>query len=290
MEYSNSPTPEGINTSKDHPLKDLAKMLAVVVLGLVALFWLLGLLANYLAPRVPFEYEKELLGDSVPENAITEGPVPAYLQSLADRLVAQMDLPDGMSINTFYVEDPEVNAAASFGGNLQVNSGLLAAMPDENSLAMVLGHEIAHVKLRHPMRSLGRMAVFAATAAVLTGSTGNTLGDVVISSTSGLTGITYTRQQEKAADALGLQAMVGVYGHVGGALELFDILLAVEKKQLGLRFNFLNDHPLSERRTQAIIDQAREHHWPLTGPLTPMPESIIDAAKAAEAKATEAKP
>jgi predicted Zn-dependent protease len=284
MEYSNSPTPEGINTSRENPLKDLVKMLTVVVLGLALLFWLLGLLANYLAPRIPFEYEHQLFGDSVPENAITEGPVPAYLQSLTDRLVAQMDLPEGMSINTYYVEDPEVNAGAVLGGGLQVNSGLLAAMPDENALAMVIGHEIAHVKLRHAMRSLGRMAVFAATAAVLTGYAGNTLGDMVVSSTSGLTGITYTRQQEKAADALGLQAMVGVYGHIGGALELFDILLAVEKKHLGPRFNFLNDHPLSERRTQAMIDQAREQHWPLKGTLTPMPAFIVDAAKAAEAK------
>jgi len=284
MEYSNAPTPEGINTSKDHPLKDLAKMLTVVVVGLGLLFWLLGLLADYLAPRVPFEYEQQLFGDAVPDNAITEGPVPAYLQSLTDRLAARMDLPEGMSIKTYYVEDPVVNAGATLGGGLQVNSGLLAVMPDENALAMVIGHEVAHVKLRHPMRSLGRAAVLAATAAVLTGSTGNTLGNVVVSSAGGLTGIAYTRQQEKAADALGLQAMVGVYGHVAGALELFDILLAEEKKQLGPRINFLGDHPLSERRTQAMLDQARERHWPLKGTLTPLPDFIIDAAKAEGAK------
>ena len=288
MEYSNQTLPEGINTSKDNPIKELLKLLAVVVVALAALFWLLGLLADWLAPQIPFEYEQQLFGEMVPDNAITDGPVPAYLQSLTDHLVVQMDMPEGMSIKTFYVEDPVVNATAGLGGGLQINSGLLARMPDENALAMVIGHEIAHVKLRHPMRSLGRAAVLAATVAVLSGSTGNSLGDVVISSAGGLTGITYTRQQEKTADALGLQAMVGVYGHAGGALELFDILLAVEKKYGGPRVNFLSDHPISEKRTEAMIELARERHWALKGRVTPLPDFVAAKAKAGTT-ATETK-
>lgn len=273
MEYSNSPVPEGINTSNTHPLKDLLQMLTVVVIGLVALFWVLGLAADYLVLKIPFEYEQRLGESLVLDDEVLDGPIPGYLQALADRLVAEMDLPDGMSIHTHYIDKPEVNAGATLGGQLLIYRGLLERMPSENALAMVIGHEIGHVQLRHPLRSLGRGVVLAVAAAALTGASGNSLGSLVVDETGSFTSLSFSRDQEEAADALGLRALVGVYGHGSGSRELFQVLQQEEEKaSLGIpEVEFLRTHPLSEERIEAMSRLAAAHHWSLDAEQTPLP-------------------
>lgn len=278
MEYSNHPVPEGINTSKTHPLTDLVQMLTVVAIGLVALFWVLGLAADYLVLKVPFEYEQGLGEALVRNDDVVDGPIPAYLQALADRLVAEMDLPDGMSIHTHYIDDPKVNAGATLGGQLLIYRGLLEQMPSENALAMVIAHEIGHVKLRHPLRSLGRGVVLAVAAAALSGASGNSLGGLVVDEAGSLTSLSFSREQEEAADALGLQALVAVYGHGAGSRELFQVLLREEEKaSLGIpRVDFLRTHPLSEERIEAMTQLAAERGWSLDAEHTPLPGFVGD--------------
>ncbi len=47
------------------------------------------------------------------------------------------------------IDSPQVNAFALPGGYIFVYSGLLKALRDESQLAAILGHEVAHVDLRH---------------------------------------------------------------------------------------------------------------------------------------------
>lgn len=55
-------------------------------------------------------------------------------------------------------------------------------MPNENALAMVLGHEIGHVKARDPISALGGSAMLSVTMALLSGqgeALGASLGQLV---------------------------------------------------------------------------------------------------------------
>ncbi len=61
-----------------------------------------------------------------------------------------------MAVTAHYVTDDTINAFATLGGHLMVYQGLMRRMPGENALANVIGHEIGHVKLRHPVSSMGR--------------------------------------------------------------------------------------------------------------------------------------
>jgi hypothetical protein len=54
----------------------------------------------------------------------------------------------------FAVEDAHINAAALPDGTILVNSGLLASVQDEASLAFVLSHEISHVLQAHHWRQV----------------------------------------------------------------------------------------------------------------------------------------
>ncbi|VEN74839.1 conserved exported hypothetical protein [Candidatus Desulfarcum epimagneticum] len=57
----------------------------------------------------------------------------------------------------FYViKENSYNAFAMPAGHIFINSGLIAAMENENELAGILSHEIAHVQLRHISQSIER--------------------------------------------------------------------------------------------------------------------------------------
>ena len=76
-----------------------------------------------------------------------------YIKSLGQRLVSNSDAP-ALPFKFFMVPDPRVNAFAAPGGFIGVNAGLLLTSQQEDELASVLAHEIAHVTQRHLLRSL----------------------------------------------------------------------------------------------------------------------------------------
>ena len=259
-------------------MRELLQLLLVVAAGLGLLFVLLGVSADWLAAKIPFEYEQQLAEHYPPGD--TDGPEAAqrqaYLQALADRLAAHMDLPEGMVITVHYLDDDTVNAGATLGGHVLMYRGLVDRMPHENALAMVLAHEIAHIKLRHPMRSLGRGMVLAVAIAALTGASGNSLGTSIVGEAGMLTALDFSRDQEAAADAEGLAAVAALYGHASGSADLFKVLLEEERDAplAASQMSFLRSHPLSEDRIAAMRQQAQQHHWSLDQPTTPLPDFI----------------
>lgn len=71
----------------------------------------------------------------------------ARVEALTRRIVLASDRPD-LVFNVIVTGSAEVNAAALPGGFLLIHEGIVAALP-EDELAFVIGHEIAHVLLRH---------------------------------------------------------------------------------------------------------------------------------------------
>jgi hypothetical protein len=51
---------EGINASHEHPLKEFAWLVASIAAALIAFVTLLAYTAQWLAPLIPFEYERRL--------------------------------------------------------------------------------------------------------------------------------------------------------------------------------------------------------------------------------------
>ena len=164
---------------------------------------MLALLAERLAARVPFEMEQALaaqFSDRLPP----PNDISRYLQGLADRMTAADPLPPGMKITVHFVDEPTVNAFATLGGHVVVYRGLLEAMPNENALAMVLAHEIAHVRLRHPATSMGRGVAVSLGLSVVSAGLGDGLAPQALGSAGLLTELNFSREQELEADAAGL--------------------------------------------------------------------------------------
>jgi beta-barrel assembly-enhancing protease len=249
MKYSNPKIPEGINTSKQHPLKEFLLLTGGVV-GLIAIAVLvLGLFADRLAHHIPFKLEQkiaanELLGDSEP------GPMQDYLESLVLKIVSAQELPPDMPITVHYLDEDTVNAFATLGGHIYMYRGLLEKLPNENTLVMVLAHEIAHIKHRHPIRSLGRGITIGLALSMVNSSLGDMMVDKIVGNTGMLTALTFTRDQERQSDETALDTLMSIYGNLSGADQLFGVLQEAEGS---VKIpEFFSTHPVSENRIQRI--------------------------------------
>lgn len=213
--------------------------------------------------------------DMLVENEVIEGdPVlQAYVRELASELDDQLGSDRELELRVFVVQGDMVNAFATLGGYIFVFDGLIEAVEDENSLAMVLGHEIAHVHHRDPLLGTGRAMLIQLALSTFSGNgldpnTVNVGSDVVLNQ--------YSREQELAADELALQLVQGRYAHVGGATRLFEI---IRDDAEDLQFaEFLSTHPATDARIERIEALTAENGWPVDEP-TPYPDAVRDALR-----------
>lgn len=273
--YTNPQPPEGINTSPAHPVLTFIKLLAGMLIVMIAASWVLGKSGSWLATLIPFSQEVSL-SEKYPEsefNSPTHPELRAYLDKLTARLIPGLDLPDGMSLRIHYQAEDVENAFATLGGNILLYKGLMKALPNENSLAMLIAHEAAHVKLRHPIRSAGQNLAISSGIKLLMGYSG-----VDILGSSGLyTQLHFSRAMETDADKQGLYALHQAYGHVAGATDLFATMSALNTDQTMAKTPaFFSTHPLDETRIAALKQLAIDNEW-RNDPqdITPLPPDFM---------------
>ncbi len=237
-------------------------MLVIALLGL-------SLVAERLVVFIPFEQEMRL-ARQWPDIDAEPSAKEVYLNKLMSRLTGHMELPDGMRITVHYDAGDTVNAYTTMGGHVVVYQGLIEKLKTENALAMVLAHEAAHIRQRHPIMSMGRGVVIGLALAALTGLGGDQLSSRLLGSVSMVTLMSFSREQEREADQLGLQALVAEYGHAGGAVEVYQTLMSQQSGLGEMTPEFLTTHPLGEHRIEDIGQHSREFGWPADGPLTPL--------------------
>ena len=209
-----------------------------------------------------------------------------YVEGLGEALTRHVDVPAGMQLSFRVIDSETPNAYTTLGGYVFVNLGLLRKVDNENALAMVVAHEIAHAVMRDPLHSAGRGVILQLLLSAVSG--GQVGGSGVGSAAAGDIGsqlmlTAYSREQEQQADLLALRVLQREYGHVGGATELFERLLqgpsedepaAVVQPQLEV----LATHPELQHRIEYVRDTAQREGW-VRQPVLPYPESVAAALK-----------
>lgn len=266
MRFENTPQPEQYDPESQQPLRELGILLGgVLALGVLAAL-ALALLAGFLAPRLPFAVERDFMASRITVDPRFETQS-HELQRLADRLATALSLPPDMKLTVHYSDEMTVNAYATLGGHIVVFRGLIARIDSENALAAVLAHEIAHVRHRHPAAAAGRGIAIGLALSALSAAIGNSVAERIMGTTGLGVLLSYSREQETAADEDALQAVATVYGHLGGAADLFEALKDAHPNSDG-GVEIFRSHPFSDRRIEHVRQFAESRGIPADGPRT----------------------
>ena len=169
------------------------------------------------------------------------------------------------------VQDKSVNAFCMPGGKIVVYEGLLPVTKDESSLAIVVGHEVAHAVAKHSAERLSnelrKQYGSQILGAVLQGAGASTNLQSISSTVFGigttLGGAAYSRSQESEADRLGLifAAMAGYDPNV--AVNFWQRMASAT----GNNYSILSDHPSDQSRIKNIqgwLPEALQYYKPAT--------------------------
>jgi predicted Zn-dependent protease len=186
------------------------------------------------------------------------GPVDEKgVQSAVERVgmaVAGVSHRPGLPYQFTAVNDPEVNAFALPGGKICITRGLLSRLESEDGLAAVLGHEVGHVTARHAVSAYNRQIV--ATAILVGGAVYMEAEDVknrgliTLGAVIGTQVVlaSYSREQERQSDELGLEYAVKAGYSPRGMIETQKVLLDLQKRQPGAVEKLFASHPMSAER------------------------------------------
>lgn len=228
---------------------------------------------------IPFKWEQSLSGFMtsffpLPFKGGTDEISQAWskdLQTLVDSLARQMDMPEDIKIHVNYSPVNDINAVAVMGGEVYVFDGLINVARSENALAFVLAHEIAHLKLRHGLRGVGRSGVMSSAILILFGTSGDV--STVARESTLINGLKYSRDMETEADVEAVQALARHYGHVGGMSQIFEDFQRMQHN-MKMPPEILESHPDFVTRLAHMQQIAANNNYALEGPLTPMAFSM----------------
>lgn len=190
-----------------------------------------------------------------------------YLEYLIYNLASFSQLQD-RRLELVVVDNKSMNAFAVPGGVVGVHNGMFLYAENEDQMASVLSHELAHLSQRHFARGVEKQksSSYANLAALL--------GALVIAATAGgdagLAAITatqaaalenqlrYSRQNEQEADRIGMLTMVSA------DLDPMSVAGMFEQMQRSSRYysrppEFLLTHPVTERRISDARSRAARY-------------------------------
>ena len=168
------------------------------------------------------------------------------------------------------VNQPAPNAFALPGGYIAITRGLLARLENEAQLAAVLGHEIVHVTARHAVQGLQRGALTQLAVSLLGQTTGNQqYGSLAMQ--AGQVGAqllenSFSREQERESDRIGIDYMVAAGYDPRGAIGLQEVFLRMENQQQEDWLNNLfRTHPFSKERLASNRRYIETRYTGITG-------------------------
>lgn len=201
---------------------------------------------------------------------VIDDPIDAdYINTLGQRLVKVSGNPK-LSYYFFFMADPSINAFAGPGGYIAANAGLMLAAQNEDEVAAVLAHEIAHVSQGHIARKIadaGRTKYATAAgvlASIALGAVSGQAAQTAMAATLAGTQqhfINFSREMEAEADRVGIRTLAAA-GYDPSSMSRFFTRMQADDRYSSSPPAILSDHPLTPER---IADaNARVAQFPKT--------------------------
>lgn len=268
------------------PVVLLASLMAATTLGLAAQ-------TKVVPPRNKYPLADDVrLGREAAAQARKELPVMSdqvlddWVEKVGRRLVVAIPPELQHPEFQYYFEEvnqKEINAFALPGGPMFLNRGMIEAAKTEGEVAGVMGHELAHVFLRHGTAQATkgeRFQIGAIAGQVLGAIVGGTAGSLIAQGSQfglGAYFLKFSREYESQADIMGAQLLARA-GY--DPREMANMFKTIQGEGGSNGPEWLSSHPDPGNRYQAIIKEAQSLRI-----ATPVPASTDFATIQARLKA-----
>jgi beta-barrel assembly-enhancing protease len=165
-----------------------------------------------------------------------------YVEQIGRRVVANSDRPN-LPATFQVVEDDAINAFATLGGYVYINTGLIKTADNEAELASVIAHEWGHISGKHLVKQMRQRAV-ASGVATATGLDRNQAVGIGVELALNRP---RSRQDEYDADQRGLRTLIRAGYAPSGMVSFMQKLL-----RKGSVPTFLSTHPATNDRIDAL--------------------------------------
>jgi predicted Zn-dependent protease len=225
--------------------------------------------ANSLTPENEYYLGRAVAANIAGKYTVYNGSpaLVTYLNKICNTLVINSPRPDiYKGYHVAVLDTQEINAFATPGGHIFVTRGLIACAPNEDALASVIAHEIAHIQLRHALTSIrnarylnaavsGALAgvgeVAGANAKELAGVMSDSVNEVI--TTMVVNGFSKSQELEADTTALALLASAGYQPS-----SILDMLRSLEQKQQSGQ-GFSKTHPSPADRITNVNKSLRKY-------------------------------
>ncbi len=182
----------------------------------------------------------------------------SYVNCVAYAIVSELEEPYASKLwDVELFEKDEINAFAMPGGKIGVFTGIFKAAENQDQLAAVLGHEVAHVTQKHSLERVNRemttqIGVVGAAAAM--GGGRATYDLVSMGAQIGLS-LPYGRGQESEADVVGLMYMADAGFDPRESVKLWKNM---QRENELAPPEWFSTHPSSDHRIDDLIRKLPE--------------------------------
>ncbi len=199
-------------------------------------------------------------GPAFAQSAIRDTEIEGIIREWSDPVFVAMGL-NPQDVEVLLINDGSLNAFATRGRIMGINTGLILETDNPNQLLGVIAHEAGHIKNRHTLRDgaseAGKQPFFMTMAlgalAVLAGEPGAGAALIGSSQYFGTLGaLRYLQSQEGEADITGARALDRAGESGKGLVDFFENFRSQEVFSDARRFPYFRSHPLSGQRIEAL--------------------------------------
>ena len=243
---------ENHNVSEGSRLKDMFVLLGGLIAILLIIYFLSGLLVDFIAPHLPESLENSINSLYYKHIKDDDTNQSMKLQNLVDSLVSEQDRDLNYII---YVKDSDqVNAFAVPGGAIVMNSALLEFAETRDEIAFVVAHELGHFQHYDHIKGLGRGLIIGFALSLISAND-KTVGGIMNIS-AGSIEMKFSQKQEYAADKYAVDKLLEMYGNADGAVGFLRKMTEIDKSN---RFTaYFSTHPHPIKRVETVVEYLKK--------------------------------